>query len=343
MKLRWIDIAKSLAIFLVVLGHVQTKVFVDLTGHEVVIKAWDSVGDILPILRMPMFFMISGILAAKSVVMPWRLVVKRRVLRMYFIYAIWLVIGTIFFLFFRNFNTSIPRSIPRFISELFLATSYLWYLYALIVYFVIVKVFHRARLAILLVGTLSALILAGDFLPIHIHGNLQSLGRSFVYFAVGIYFSKGIKQLVESKACLLLVVSLASGVLLTMTQRATGLQWLEVFTAVPLVFAAFGLCRVAGTHTPIALDYLGKKTLPIYVLHIPLLAIVHSCALKNSFTLPAALFALLPMVISIVVIWSSLAIHKFMSSMNLGFMFGTPKSMPAASLGMGRKGHVPPL
>lgn len=324
MKLRWIDIAKGLAIFLVVLGHARSKVFIEMDGPSAIVDAWSGVGGVLPIIRMPLFFAISGILAAKAVTRPWHAVVRPRVLNIYWVYAIWLIIGTLTFSFFQSFDTSIPRSPERFISELFVGTSYLWYLYALIAYFVLIKCLYRFRVPVLAVGVLGCLVISADVLSFHVHGNLQSMVRSFVFFALGVYFGGTIKRHVESRAATITFIGGVAGVALLVAANVSGARWLDAFASASLLMAILGLCRLVSEYVPAAVEYVGRNTLPVYVMHVPLLAACHAIVPLVPVPLNGALFALSPVLLALLAVVTCLVVHRALVSMRLGFLFQLP-------------------
>lgn len=324
MKLRWIDIAKGLAIFLVVLGHARSKVFIEMDGPSAVIDIWSGIGGVLPVIRMPLFFAISGILAAKAVTRPWHVVVRPRVLNIYWVYAIWLLVGTLVFRFFDSFDTSIPRSPERFVSELLIGTSYLWYLYALIAYFVLIKCLYRFRAPVLAAGVVVCLVISAEILPFHVHGNLESMVRSFIFFALGVYFGGAIKNLVESRAAITTFTGGVAGAALLVTANISGARWLDAFASASLLMGTLGLCKLVSEHAPPMVAYAGRNTLPVYVMHVPLLAVCHALVPLVPSPLNGALFALSPVLLALVVMVICLGMYELMVRMRLGFMFQLP-------------------
>ena len=65
-RVGWPDVAKGVCIILVVLWHVVTKHAIAVAGAGPVTDAWATLNAQLLPLRMPLFFLISGMFAAVS-------------------------------------------------------------------------------------------------------------------------------------------------------------------------------------------------------------------------------------------------------------------------------------
>ena len=77
---QWADVAKGVCIVLVVLWHVIMKHYLQIDWDVPVPLPglWGLLGDLLLPLRMPVFFTLSGMLAANAVHRPWRAVAPWR-------------------------------------------------------------------------------------------------------------------------------------------------------------------------------------------------------------------------------------------------------------------------
>lgn len=89
-RLAWADAAKGLCIALVVLYHVVGKHYDQVLPAELasVATAWALVGYAPRPLRMPLFFVLSGMFAARALQRPWRQALGPRVLALYYLYAV---------------------------------------------------------------------------------------------------------------------------------------------------------------------------------------------------------------------------------------------------------------
>ncbi len=82
------DAAKGVCIVLVVLHHLVTKhLELVLPGDGPAVVAWGAVTAGLRPLRMPLFFVISGMFAASAVRRSWGASLRRRVATPYYLYA----------------------------------------------------------------------------------------------------------------------------------------------------------------------------------------------------------------------------------------------------------------
>ena len=91
-RLVWADAAKGLCILLVVLHHSTVKHLPAVLPADLsaVGEAWLALTAALKPIRMPLFFLLSGLFAAGALRRPWAQVLTARVLTPYWVYAVWL-------------------------------------------------------------------------------------------------------------------------------------------------------------------------------------------------------------------------------------------------------------
>ncbi|OLT01017.1 hypothetical protein BJF90_06940 [Pseudonocardia sp. CNS-004] len=92
-RLEWVDAAKGMSILLVVAHHAVW--FLQHSGQAP--AAVVMANEALASLRMPLFFLASGLLAAGPLAAPWRVVLHKRVAFFLYLYAIWTIIRFTFF------------------------------------------------------------------------------------------------------------------------------------------------------------------------------------------------------------------------------------------------------
>lgn len=339
-RLVWADVARGCCVLLVVLHHLVTKHH-DLTlppsmgGVE---QVWTALTTALKPLRMPLFFTLSGLFAAASVRRPWRDVVRRWVLGPYYLYAVWLTIHAVIF----SVATTLPMNRSRDLGELALDLAYastgMWYLYALPVYFVLLKVLHRSR-AVLFVVALGMVVLAAT-LPIEAVNRVSVL-QNFVYFAAAATAPSLVRRTAEggSPRTVALVAGYAAtggGLLLVGAPYVVSVLVLSL-VAVPVgLRAAEALSRHRRLSAPLA--WLGRRTLPVYVLHVPLLALLHhapnplrwaAASVDQHPFLAAATAAIYPVVASSAITAGCLVLWNALAAIGLGGLFRRPRG-PAA-------------
>lgn len=126
----WIDVAKGLAIALVVLDHSRYLLtLTDMPVHPV----WGWIGNTLAPVRMPAFFMISGFFLYRWKTRGWRAFVKGKIAGFVYLYFVW---ATVYFvvdgLLVRHLDDrvlTLTRSGP--IQHILRIDTPLWYLMAL--------------------------------------------------------------------------------------------------------------------------------------------------------------------------------------------------------------------
>ncbi|OAM78701.1 acyltransferase family protein [Devosia elaeis] len=91
-RLDWVDMAKGLSIFLVVIMYCASSVGED-TGQTGFLH-W-TIAFAMPF-RMPEFFLLSGLFLSQVITRPWRAYADRRVVHYFYFYALWAIIHIVF-------------------------------------------------------------------------------------------------------------------------------------------------------------------------------------------------------------------------------------------------------
>ncbi len=276
-EILWINTLKGACILLVVLYHVISPGFENtlhyLSAGTLIARAWIAFNDVVSPLRMPAFFFVSGLLAARAILYkPWREVFTSRVTNLFYLYLLW---GTIQWLSIYGISTGITgqrlsdninaawaQSPQQFIELMLVAMSSAWYLYALALFFLLAKLFSPYRLPLLAAALLLNYAALANIFP---GWGLASLAQYFVYFLVGVFYSREIIHLSEwrrgnmGRWLLLLVLAL-------------GHIWLGIEKSLFLCLLAIAMCIALARWLNQFLDlswlnWVGRNTLQIYVLH----------------------------------------------------------------------------
>lgn len=151
-RLAWVDIAKASAIILVVfyhVGRVGLGMAPGVAGDQT--RPWLELNKVLLPVRMPVFFLVSGLLAARAVHYPWSRVLGGKVLNLLWPYVGWTIAFgfTWVYAYFPDDKTS------WFVYNLemipFGGLAY-WYLTTLVVFFLVAKLLRRFAPALLIVS-----------------------------------------------------------------------------------------------------------------------------------------------------------------------------------------------
>src|SRR5690349_20473875 len=91
-RLDWVDMAKGLSIFLVVIMYCASSVGED-TG-QIGFLHW-TIAFAMPF-RMPEFFLLSGLFLSQVIARPWNTYADRRVVHYFYFYVLWAIIHIVF-------------------------------------------------------------------------------------------------------------------------------------------------------------------------------------------------------------------------------------------------------
>ncbi|MBQ0904457.1 acyltransferase [Micromonospora sp. U21] len=342
-RAEWADAAKGVSIILVVLWHVVVKDYLQIDWHigVPVPGLWGTVSEQFLPLRMPLFFTISGVFAANAVQRPWRVVARSRIAGFLYLYAVWLLIHTAVLAAAPDFPTDRARSALGLLEQLTITPSNLWYLYALALYFTIAKAVRRARRPLVLVpaAALSAVAAAG---LLDTPGNRAGLYQNLIFFLAGLYLRSRIERWAATATGRRLAVTSGAYVLVLAAMAAVGAQrWFGVWPVVSVVAVAFGITAAAQLGRWPALSNrlatLGRITLPVYVIHMPVLALLHRLLLGPVSGLDRVGQGLLvlgyPILLNGLVIGVSLAVHRGLLAVHARWLFAVPGPRRAEAAG----------
>jgi uncharacterized membrane protein YcfT len=278
----WVDLAKGATILLVVLLHAQTV----LVGGGWAGPAWAEAMDALSTLRMPTFFLISGLFAQKSLTIPAAEFRTKKLWNFLWVYALWslVYIVPLELVGHTSGDQAFLREANRWIDETFMVDGVLWYLVALPVFFLAARLLRRvpvrvqiACAAVLSFASSSSLVNTGQW-------GADRMTANFVYFLAGCYFSTSIRKAAVRAgwwpavffgyawAALSIVIfarpwpAIDSGFMPNFGQAVLPLL------AVPFLLVLAPLIARRRWANP--LTWLGRNTLPVYVMHLGPISII---------------------------------------------------------------------
>ncbi|MDA3645902.1 acyltransferase family protein [Saccharopolyspora indica] len=347
----WADVAKGACIVLVVLWHVIMKHYlqVDWRISLPFPGIWGTLGEQLLPLRMPLFFAISGLFAARAVARPWRVLGRTKLAKFYYLYVVWLVVHTALLSLVPDFDTARATGPHEFFRQLTIDPSNLWYLYALALYFAVAKLTRRVPAPVVLVAAF-ALSAAASAELIPLPGDREGVYQNLVFFLAGLH-GKPIVERVAATAGWLRFFAIAVPYLgvLALIQHFDAKTWFGLwpaasFIAVFLGVTAAGLVTRWSALTG-ALAGLGRRTLPIYVVHMPLLALLHLALVdvlsRADPTAQTVLATIEPAVLTAVVVALCLLIHRFLPTKWIFDLPAPAKPSPLPPTGGSRPGRRP--
>ena len=273
-RIGWVDAARGATIVLIVALHTQGALATLGADHP----ALDSVNVALATVRLPTFFLISGLFAAAALEAPARAFVRRRPALFGYLYLLWsaILIATVTVLALAT-GKPVGDAAGGALHDALFADGVLWYFAALAVFFTVARLTRRLPVAAQFAGALVlAVVAATDVLPIPSWG-VDHMLSSYVWFLAG-WHGRARAEAFAARAtpvrCLALAGGwLAGGALLRLADPSgRALVALLPLVAVPL---AISLAAVVTRRFDVArLRTLGRHTLPVYVLHPVVIAVL---------------------------------------------------------------------
>lgn len=321
-RLDWADVAKGVCIVLVVLWHVIMKDYLQIDWHVATPfpGAWGTLGEQLLPLRMPLFFAISGFFAAGAVGRPWRVLGRSKVAKFLYLYALWLCVHTGLLALVPDFGTERARGFLHFLEQLTITPSNLWYLQALAIYFVVAKLSHRVPPPVMLAAAFTLSATAAAEL-VATPGDRGGLYQNLVFFLAGRYGRSLLERVAETAGWLrFFAVAVPYLGLLALVDHFGAKTWFGLWPAVSFVAVFLGVTAASlvtrWTALTGAVAGIGRRTLPIYVLHMPLLALLHAVLVnpvsKAGAGVQLVTSALEPAVMTAAVVAICLGLHRIL-------------------------------
>ncbi|MGO3084275.1 acyltransferase family protein [Ancrocorticia populi] len=344
-RLIWPDAAKGFCIFLVVLYHLTTKHYIAMGWDTppLLSTGWQALSQVLGTIRMPLFFAISGYFVARYLTKTWKEVARKRIITLYYLYLVWFFIHTLYFSTSLPLSTARPETLPEFFLGLILGYTSLWYLYALPVYFSLTKLGSSKPVVTLVAAALLAIASGLEIFPAI--GNSNSLLRNFLFFAAAAYFPQLMTRIAK-QASWRWVAMVSFGFFLSLVAAFTidyfnnssiaGIfcrEVVELMARTLGTLASVGVFSLLSRTLPPLLTVwvlIGKRTLPVYVLHLPILALMNVA--MSGVDLPVLLLSIYPLVASVFLVAACLALHKMLLLMRLNWLFSLPSFRQTSSV-----------
>lgn len=337
-RLPWVDVAKGACIVLVVLLHVTNKHLVRLDDASPFIRdAWADLAKWLRPVRMPLFFVLSGLLAAPVLHRRRPAEVRRRVLRSFELYVAWMLLQSV--LVDRRLRPGVATTtVDGFLDALVVPSGSLWYLWALAAYVgVLALVPPRLRSWSLAASGVVWFLVAAKVW--HLDPRPRDLLQYLSWFALGAFVPAAVRGVAARST------GRRSG--LAAAAFVAGVVWLRPLgpvaaPALQVVGVLAGIGAAVQVRGPVAdgLARLGRRTLAIYVLHLPLLTIwghvLREHGWRGSSPVPAALW-IYPIVLTAGLVATSLAVEDALRRVGAGRLFGDRSSPRRVAV---RRWHV---
>jgi len=292
----WIDVAKGIAITLVVLYH--AVMYLDGIGLA---GAMAPLNPLLDTFRMPLFFFMSGILAGRAIQLPYWQLFRRRMSLLLYLYIVWVAAQTLFLLALPPIspdgtNASWANMVTLFIRP----SSNLWFIYALPIFLTVAWLTKRWHPLIPVTITGIVAMLFGSQL-LHTGTPWDKMGRYLVFFLAAIWLGPRVRRLIPRirwwhmiALCGTYLGIVIIMVKLSLTHAPFVLLFVSAFAVLVGISVAVILARAP------VFDFmrvLGTRTLPIYLVHTFPMTALAAILLAAGTSLPAVAATALPILL----------------------------------------------
>lgn len=341
-RLDWVDMARAGAVVAVVLFHACIGHYWAMDHAKAgAIPWWDRVNQIVTAVRMPLLFTISGMLAAGKIRRGFRRgkAIEAAVTN-YYLYVVWLLVfgGMLLLAGDRPVPFQVD-TLSTYLREFYLPNSPLWYVFALALYILGFTALRRVPGGLVLGVLLGVHLVATQLYTLE--SPLWTRGLSFaLYFGLGVY-GRRIMRAVATRP-ILAAVAAAGAYLVYQQIGMSTLMSLQVptlgdaaLTMALYVFAGLAMVGITGLLARVR-PYasvgraVGRRTLGIYVLHIPVIVVIDLTAwgpfgaLRDLAATSPTVDTIYPLLITACVVPICMACQDLAPRLGLGFLFEAP-------------------
>lgn len=312
-----------MAIVLVALFHSSNW----LVGAGVHAEGWQQANLVVSSLRMPLFFALSGLFAAKWVRGDWRPLWQTKLRLFGWVFLVWGAIGSVTYFAgvrVRGIGTVLNAVVLPYLMSPVVPRLELWFIWALALFFVVARATHRVpvgvQLGVAAAGSLVALSGWETLSP-----GWSGAVKYYAFFLAGLYGRDLLIRLGATPRRPLLTLVFVAWSVVAVGLWALGWRGvlgLYFVNCVLGVAAGIGLSRLLAGCQP--LRDLGAKTLPVYVAHTPL-AIVASILVSLTPVVDQPVVAVVgPPLLTALVVLGSLALHRWALAHGAGWLYSPP-------------------
>ncbi len=281
-KALWINQIKGLCICLVVIYHSVITFYPHLEALQaplsvLLAKCWVTFNLYLAPFRMPVFFFISGYLVRRYIdEIEWKTCLDKRLWSIIWVLALWGVLQwqalthlNAWLAPERDLNTAsnaaYADSLSGFITGMLTASTSLWYLYALVVYFTLCKLLSRWKLP--LIGLLALVSIAINFLPLPWWG-MNSVVRNMIYYSLGAWYGVQLMAWMQARVWRRDALAVAAFGVVSVVLWFVGVPLPLSLLSILLIMALFYRLEQRFAVGPDnLLNVVGSNTIAIYTTH----------------------------------------------------------------------------
>jgi uncharacterized membrane protein YcfT len=330
-RLAWVDAAKGLSILLVVAHHAVSFLYTSGLAPPAVVAANTALAS----MRMPLFFLVSGLFVAGPLAAPWRTLLHKRVAFFLYLFAVWTLLR------FAFFHIPAVAAVDPYVDDTdpvslamapLIPGSGVWFIYALALFAVIAKLIKGLPVWFQLgaAGLLSAFV-GAEILQFEAEVWTR-MARHLFFFLLGWHARTLVEGVARAATALRVAVVAAVCVGCAATAVVLGIRSIPgVALGLNILAVTFGVLFAAWVsryRVGRPLVALGAQTLPVYLIHIFWIAVV-MVGLLHLGVPPVAGYAL-PMAIAVLCTVLSLLTHRVLVAASASWLFALPRRLAYA-------------
>ena len=281
-KQLWINHIKGLCICLVVIYHSVITFYPHLVQSqsglaEYIAKSWIYLNLYLAPFRMPVFFFISGFLITRYIeAVKWRDCIDKRLWNIFYVLLLWGVLQWLGITLINEWlapdqvrnptsNAAYSENLLQFATSMAKASTSLWYLYALVLYFLVFKSLRRYKVPVIVM--LLAVNVLISFMPLPWWG-MNSVVRNMCYYGLGAWFGpqlvNAMKAFSPRQRPLLCAAAALLSAALYLVNVPLVISVLSIFIIMKLFYL---LDNWRESRSDAFLNIVGSNTIAIYTTH----------------------------------------------------------------------------
>lgn len=291
-RIAWPDAARGLCMVLVVLGHSAIWFDQQVNGEA---RLWLVITDFFAPFRMPLFFLISGLFSVNALGRALNQS-RKRTIGLLYVYVLWTALFVARLFVPGASDGESPPTVLELLLSVALPTPF-WYLWALPVYFVstwVIFRFLRGRSRLLAIVPLALLSAAAPLIDAATDSimrepldalKLGSVAANALWFYLGAAAPGLWNVLMKNARWSWLAGSAAVYCVLIVPVLMWGVRDEAKLLLAPLALficsQAFSLFSMS-TRVMDALRWVGRSTLPVYVLHMFAISVISAVVTKTA-------------------------------------------------------------
>ena len=348
-RVAWLDLIKALSVLLVVVFH-AALMLPALAGRGLATEVWLDINAVIEPLRMPVFFLVSGMLASRAVMSdgPWRQVTRSRIVTPLYLYALWT--GLFLVLTVVIWQRDVAGASALYVKQLATGAPGYWYLAALPIFFTLARTTRRVPIWLVIpVAALPNLFrpVTADVFdslldPVLTTAMMGSIAVNAVFFLAGARWRDGMYRLADWGPRVGGWWLLAF--LLTLAAVGVARWQFPFLSGHTLLVQSLGwICwavlaaRVAAKWLPLQefARFVGVRSLAIYVIQFPVLFLGGKLARlwPGPFDSPVAV-ALYPLLVTLVTVVVGVVVTRW---------FPTLLRLPTARVALKKRKPLPSM